>query len=39
MSDAELEQRLIERLSGNGIDEKRARALLKARVIADRGIR
>jgi len=36
LSDAELEQRLVERLSGNGIDEKRVRALLKARVIAER---
>jgi len=31
MSDAELEQRLIERLSGNGIDQKRARARVVGR--------
>ena len=36
MSDAELEQRLVDRLSGNGIDEKRARALLRARVVEGR---
>ena len=31
LSDTELEQRLIERLGGHGIDEKRARAMLRAR--------
>ena len=36
LSDAELEQRLVDRLGGNGIDEKRARALIRARVIAER---